>query len=179
MAEAAELVEIRTTPANDWTWIVVGSVMSAVAGFALATSSADDWQNVQGIRGEWLYAFLLRLVGVTGMRIFVVGFALLFGLNALAAAWRRKDDGLALRADEHGLAFHPSFCAAPLNWSDVESVEIGGRLPARITIRLNKRFWSLTRPFTGRDVQLNIVAIGSSYRAAEAKVRKMRRWLRR
>lgn len=146
MTKAVEPVEIRTTPANDWTWAIVGSVGSNLAVFGLVTFSVADWQTAQGIRGEGLYLLIERLVGVTGIRILVVGMALMFGLNALAAAWRLRDDGLALRADEYGLMFHPSFHAAPLVWSDVESVRLGGRHPARITIRLKKRFWSLTHP---------------------------------
>jgi hypothetical protein len=178
MAAAIEPIEMRTTAANDWTWTLVGLVISVLTVYELVTSSSADWQTVGGIRGEWLYLLVENVVGVTGIRILVGGMALVLGFNALAAAWRLRDDGFALRADETGLTFHPSFHSAQLDWSDVESVELGGRRPARITIRLKRRFWSLTHPFTGRNVQLNIVAIGLSYRTAETEVRKMRRWLK-
>lgn len=118
----------------------------------------------------------LGLVGPNGVRIVLVGFGLVSGLKALGAAWRLIDGKVALRADSHGLIFHPSFYNGALNWNDVESVKIGGRHPARIIIQLKRRFWSLTHPFSGRDVQLNIIAIGSSYRSAETAVRKMRHW---
>ena len=176
MTDATEPLEIRTTRANDWTWTVIGSLFFLMAGYALVVSSDADWHNAQGIRGEGIYLLFEGLVGASGVRIVVAGLGLVFGLNALGAAWRLIDGRVALRADTQGLIFHPSFYNAALNWNDVESVNIGGRRPARIIIRLKRRFWSLTHPFSGRDVQLNIIAIGSSYRSAETAVRKMRHW---
>jgi hypothetical protein len=178
MIDANEPVEIRTTRSNDWTGVIVGSVAFLAGTFTLATSSAADWQTAQGIRREWLYLLFERVVGVMGVRIFFVGFVLAFGLNALGAAWRLRDGRIALRADSSGLTFHPSFRTGSLSWSDVDSIRINSGLLARITIRLKRRFWSVTHPFTGRDVQLNLRAIGSSHRSAESAARKMQEWLR-
>ena len=178
MADAGEALEIRTTRGHDWTWVVAGSVMSLLFGYTLATGSDADLQTAQGVRGEWIYWPFEHVVGVTGIRIFLGGIALVFGLNALGAAWRLWDGRVALKADSRGLIFHPSYYNRALDWSDVDFVKLGGRRPAKIVIRLKRRFWSVTHPFTGRNVELNIVAIGSSYRSAEAAVCKMRHWLK-
>lgn len=179
MAVPIEPVEIRTTAANDWIWVVVGSSMSILLVFVLVTSDASDWQSSPGMRHEELYRLLVQLVGVTGFQMFAWGLALFCGLNAVGGAWRLRDDGFALRADQHGLVLHPSFFHSQLRWSDVESIELIDGHPPRIAIKPKRRFWSLSQPFTGRAVQLNIISVGRSYETAQIEVDKMHRWQER
>jgi len=177
MTDDSQPIELRTTRTNDWTWIIVGAAIFLLTSYALAASSAADWQDMHLLHGEQVYLLLKRLVGVTGVRVLCGGLALVFGLDALGSIWRLKDGGIALQADSRGLIFHPSFHYSRLNWADVESVELTGGHPATIKVSLKHRFWSLTRPFTGRNIQLNLIAIGSTYRRAEAAVTQMRHWL--
>src|SRR5690348_6682558 len=156
MSTAPARVEIRTRAGSDWTPVVVGLVIFLDAAFVLATSSASDWATPAGTRGEWLVLFVDREFGVTAVRLLVGVLGLAFGMVGLGALWRLKDGRRALSADADGIRFHPSLCPKPVPWSDVESVTLAGSRPAKVEVRLKRRFWSLARPFTSSSVELNL-----------------------
>lgn len=158
--------------------LVVGLVLSFACAFTLATSTATDWATPTGARGEWLELLIDKEFGVTTVRLLVVLMGFWLGCVGLGALWRLKDGRRALSADPNGIMLHPSLCPKALSWSDVESVALTGRRPARIEVRTKKRFWSLARPFTSRTVELNLWAADSTYRTASAAVDQMRRWLK-
>jgi hypothetical protein len=173
-----EPIEIQTTAAHDWTWAVVGSVIFLTCAYVLATTSATEWATPSGVKGEWLILLVDKEFGVTAVRLLTAVFGLGLGCEAIGALWRLKDGRRVLMADRAGIAIHPSFCPRRLRWSDLESVTLAGRHPSKIVVRLKRRFWSLTWPLTSRTVELNLWAIGSTYRHANACAVQMRRWMK-
>lgn len=171
-------IQIRMRAASDWTMLVVGSVLSFACAFTLATSTATDWATPTGARGEWFVLFIDREFGVTTVRLLVALMGFWSACIGLGALWRLKDRHHALSADRNGITLHPSLCPKALRWSDVESVMLTGRRPARIEVKTKKRFWSFASPFTSKTIDLNLWAADSTYRTASAAVAQMRRWLK-
>ena len=172
------IVEVRTTRRNDWCWAVLGVAGALLCGWQAILATDMLPADVTGVKVEGYVLIFLDTFGATGVRIASGLMALLCGSHGAGALWRLQTGRRTLSADAGGISFHPSFYPTQLSWSKVASVTLQGRRPARINIRLKKRFWALTSPVTSRNVEFNLIAIGSTYRLAQLNVRQMKRWLK-
>jgi hypothetical protein len=91
---------------------------------------------------------------------------------AAGAVSRLRDTRPAMRADQHGVRFHPSLGPAATPWSQVRSVRIVpmGRSSA-LDIALNHRHWSAWAFLPSTHVRLHLASVGLTYRDGRQVVR--------
>lgn len=130
------------------------------------------------VQGGGLLLLLRNWIGEGGIQLLSFVAAYISGACAAGPVSRLGARAPSLVADAAGIRLHRSFGPGAITWENVADIRLEGRRPARLVITLKRRFWASEKPFTSKQVHMNLVEIGCSYRRANESIRRMRRWKR-
>lgn len=168
--------EIHTTKANDIVLTVVGWMIGlAFLWYAVIGVWGTTSDHFAGVRGEGFIVVLFDVFGPWGFSLGSGLMALLPLSMGLGGSWRLWRPGPAVAAIDQGLRFHPSIGPTFIDWRQVETIRWTRKSPGRIEIRLHRRPWSLWNWTASRTIRFDHIAVGLSWKQAEAVVREMRR----